>query len=251
MTVDENLGFSLKVRKVPKTQARETVHEVARVLSSEPLLDRKPKALSGGRRQRVAMGRAVVRHPKVFLMDEPLSNLDAKLRVAMRGELTRLHRQYRTTTLYVTHDQIEAMTLGDRIAVLNAGRLQQVGTPDELYRRPVNVFVASFIGSPAMNLATAELVTDTDGALLLRVGEYRWPSPSPPATNPAHPASTSPRSPWSPWAARRTCCSCRPSRYRRWWPIPARRPRPSWPPCGRPTSTRSPTSPPASTPCCG
>jgi multiple sugar transport system ATP-binding protein len=113
----------------------------------------------------------------VFLMDEPLSNLDAKLRVAMRGELTRLHQQYRTTTLYVTHDQIEAMTLGDRIAVLNAGRLQQVGTPDELYRSPVNVFVAGFIGSPAMNLARAELVTGGDGGLVLRVGEYRWPLP--------------------------------------------------------------------------
>jgi multiple sugar transport system ATP-binding protein len=177
MSVDENLGFRLKVRKVPRAQARETVHEVAHVLSLEPLLQRKPKALSGGQRQRVAMGRAMVRHPKVFLMDEPLSNLDAKLRVAMRGELTRLHQQYRTTTLYVTHDQIEAMTLGDRIAVLNAGRLQQVGTPDELYHRPVNVFVAGFIGSPAMNLARATLVTDADGTLLLRVGEFRWPIP--------------------------------------------------------------------------
>ena len=178
MTVDENLAFSLKVRRVPKEQAKETVREVAQVLSLEPLLERKPKALSGGQRQRVAMGRAMVRHPKVFLMDEPLSNLDAKLRVAMRGELTRLHQQYRTTTLYVTHDQIEAMTLGDRIAVLNAGRLQQVGTPDELYRSPVNVFVAGFIGSPAMNLARAELVTGADGGLVLRVGEYRWPLPA-------------------------------------------------------------------------
>jgi multiple sugar transport system ATP-binding protein len=177
MSVDENLGFSLKVHKVPRAEAREAVHEVAHVLSLEPLLERKPKALSGGQRQRVAMGRAMVRHPKVFLMDEPLSNLDAKLRVAMRGELTRLHQQYRTTTLYVTHDQIEAMTLGDRIAVLNAGRLQQVGTPDELYHRPVNVFVAGFIGSPAMNLARATLVVDDDGALLLRVGEHRWPVP--------------------------------------------------------------------------
>ncbi len=175
MTVDENLGFGLKIRRVPKARARETVHEVAHVLSLEPLLARKPKALSGGQRQRVAMGRAMVRHPKVFLMDEPLSNLDAKLRVAMRGELTRLHHQYGTTTIYVTHDQVEAMTLGDRIAVLNAGRLQQVGTPDELYRSPVNVFVAGFIGSPAMNLAHAELASGPGDRLVLRVAGHEWP----------------------------------------------------------------------------
>ena len=177
MTVDENLGFGLKVRKVPRAEAHEIVHDVAHVLSLEPLLARKPKALSGGQRQRVAMGRAMVRHPKVFLMDEPLSNLDAKLRVAMRGELTRLHQQYGTTTIYVTHDQIEAMTLGDRIAVLNAGRLQQVGTPDELYRSPVNVFVAGFIGSPAMNLASAALSAGPDGEPILRLGEHSWPVP--------------------------------------------------------------------------
>ena len=178
MTVGENLGFSLKLRRVPKDHAQAEIHEIAHMLALEPLLDRKPKALSGGQRQRVAMGRAMVRHPKVFLMDEPLSNLDAKLRVAMRGELTRLHRQDQVTTLYVTHDQVEAMTLGDRIAVLNAGKLQQVGTPDELYRTPCNVFVAGFIGSPAMNLATATLVEDEDGTLVLNVGERRWPLPT-------------------------------------------------------------------------
>jgi multiple sugar transport system ATP-binding protein len=128
MSVDGNLAFSLKIRKLSKAEIREQVHETAHVLSLEPLLERKPAALSGGQRQRVAMDRAMVRHLKVFLMDEPLSNLDAKLRVAMRGELTRLHQKYRITTLYVTHDQVEAMTLGDRIAVLNAGRLQQAGT---------------------------------------------------------------------------------------------------------------------------
>ncbi len=176
MSVDGNLAFSMKIRKVPKEQQRQQVHEIARVLSLEPLLARKPAALSGGQRQRVAMGRAMVRQPKVFLMDEPLSNLDAKLRVAMRGELTRLHQQYRITTLYVTHDQVEAMTLGDRIAVLNAGRLQQVGTPDELYRTPRNVFVAGFIGSPAMNLASATLSSTVDGPELV-VGDLRWPLP--------------------------------------------------------------------------
>ncbi len=176
MTVDGNLAFSLKIRKVPKDEQRRQVEETARVLSLEALLGRKPAALSGGQRQRVAMGRAMVRRPKVFLMDEPLSNLDAKLRVAMRGELTRLHQRYRTTTLYVTHDQVEAMTLGDRIAVLNAGRLQQVGTPDELYRAPCNVFVAGFIGSPAMNLASASLTAGDAGPELL-VGSLRWPLP--------------------------------------------------------------------------
>jgi multiple sugar transport system ATP-binding protein len=153
--VQENLGFSLRVQHHPNADTARQVNEVAHVLALEPLLQRKPKALSGGQRQRVAMGRAMVRHPKVMLMDEPLSNLDAKLRVAMRGELIRLHQEHRTTTLYVTHDQVEAITLGDRIAVLNIGRLQQVGTPEELYRAPANVFVAGFIGSPSMNLARA------------------------------------------------------------------------------------------------
>jgi multiple sugar transport system ATP-binding protein len=153
MTVDENLGFSLRIAGLKRDQIRTQVHGVAETLALDQLLGRKPAALSGGQRQRVAMGRAMVRRPKVFLMDEPLSNLDAKLRVAMRGELMRLHQQDRTTTLYVTHDQVEAMTLGDRIAVLDQGRLQQVGTPEELYRSPANVFVAGFIGSPSMNLA--------------------------------------------------------------------------------------------------
>jgi multiple sugar transport system ATP-binding protein len=177
MTVAENLGFSLKIAHVPHADIRDQVHDVAHVLSLEPLLERKPAALSGGQRQRVAMGRAMVRHPKVFLMDEPLSNLDAKLRVAMRGELIRLHQQYRTTTLYVTHDQIEAMTLGDRIAVLNEGRLQQIGTPDELYRSPVNVFVAGFIGSPAMNLARGRLTDRGDGPILSLGAHHHWPVP--------------------------------------------------------------------------
>ena len=173
MTVDENLSFALRLRHMPKDAAKQRVLETAQVLGIEDYLSRKPKALSGGQRQRVAMGRAIVREPRVFLMDEPLSNLDAKLRVSMRAELTRLHQRYRTTTMYVTHDQVEAMTLGDRIAVLDKGRLQQVGTPDELYFRPANVFVAGFMGSPSMNLAKAE-VLDSDG-LVLEVAGHRWP----------------------------------------------------------------------------
>jgi len=177
MTVEENLGFSLRVQHVRKCIAADQVHEVAHILALEPLLRRKPVALSGGQRQRVAMGRAMVRHPKVLLMDEPLSNLDAKLRVAMRGELMRLHQEHRTTTLYVTHDQVEAMTLGDRIAVLKAGRLQQVGTPDDLYRAPANTFVAGFIGSPAMNLAQGALVEAFDG-LAVDLGGQLMPIPA-------------------------------------------------------------------------
>ncbi|NUT34336.1 MAG: sn-glycerol-3-phosphate ABC transporter ATP-binding protein UgpC [Hamadaea sp.] len=176
MNVAENMGFSLKIAHVAKAEIKRQVQDVAATLALEPLLDRKPKALSGGQRQRVAMGRAMVRRPKVFLMDEPLSNLDAKLRVAMRGELIRLHHESGTTTIYVTHDQVEAMTLGDRIAVLHEGRLQQVGTPDELYRRPVNVFVAGFIGSPAMNLAHARLAPSGDAVSLI-VGDHRWTLP--------------------------------------------------------------------------
>ena len=172
MTVAENMAFSLRIRGVSRADIRRRVAGTAAVLGLEPLLGRKPKALSGGQRQRVAMGRAIIRQPQVFLMDEPLSNLDAKLRVAMRGELTRLHQRYGTTTIYVTHDQVEAMTLGDRIAVLNQGRLQQVGTPDELYRTPCNVFVAGFIGSPAMNLAHGHV----DAGVLV-LGDHRWPLP--------------------------------------------------------------------------
>jgi multiple sugar transport system ATP-binding protein len=177
MSVEDNMAFSLKLAHVPRAKIHEQVQDVAHVLALEPLMDRKPKALSGGQRQRVAMGRAMVRRPQVFLMDEPLSNLDAKLRVAMRGELIRLHQDYGTTTIYVTHDQVEAMTLGDRIAVLNEGRLQQVGTPDELYRRPVNVFVAGFIGSPAMNLAHGHVEHRGDGVVLM-LGSHRWPLPA-------------------------------------------------------------------------
>jgi multiple sugar transport system ATP-binding protein len=188
MSVDQNLAFSLKLRKTAKTDIRRQVTDTARVLGLEQLLDRKPAALSGGQRQRVAMGRAIVRRPRVFLMDEPLSNLDAKLRVAMRGELTRLHQRFRTTTLYVTHDQVEAMTLGDRIAVLDRGRLQQVGTPDELYRFPSNVFVAGFIGSPAMNLAQGRLERCA-GDTVLAANGYRWPLP--PAVLRARPALAS------------------------------------------------------------
>ena len=177
MTVAENIGFTLRLRHIKRDDARRRVRDTAEVLGLENLLDRKPAALSGGQRQRVAMGRSLVRQPSVLLMDEPLSNLDAKLRVSMRGELIRLHQQYRTTTIYVTHDQVEAMTLGDRIAVLDHGRLQQVGTPDELYRHPCNVFVAGFIGSPAMNLARGRLEPTGDGMDLV-AGRYRAPLPA-------------------------------------------------------------------------
>jgi multiple sugar transport system ATP-binding protein len=152
MSVRQNLGYGLKVRRTTKAEIRRRVDEVARMLRLEELLDRRPAQLSGGQRQRVAMGRAVIREPKAFLMDEPLSNLDAKLRVSMRAELSALHARLGTTTIYVTHDQIEAMTLGQRVAVMRDGRIQQVDTPQGLYRSPRNLFVASFIGSPAMNL---------------------------------------------------------------------------------------------------
>jgi multiple sugar transport system ATP-binding protein len=151
MTVFENLAFGLKLLKTPKQEIKRRVEEAARILDLTKLLDRKPKQLSGGQRQRVALGRAIVREPAVFLMDEPLSNLDAKLRVQTRAEILRLQRRLGTTTVYVTHDQVEAMTMGDRIAVMNAGVLQQVGAPRELYEYPTNLFVAAFIGSPAMN----------------------------------------------------------------------------------------------------
>jgi multiple sugar transport system ATP-binding protein len=157
MTVRQNLGYGLKVRKTPKSQIAERVTRAAELLGLDELLDRRPAALSGGQRQRVAMGRAIVREPKAFLMDEPLSNLDAKLRVSMRAQLAALHGRLATTTIYVTHDQIEAMTLGQRVAVMRDGRIQQVDTPQELYARPANLFVAAFIGSPAMNLVEAEI----------------------------------------------------------------------------------------------
>ena len=152
MTVRENMGFALKIAGTPKAEIAQRVEEAARILALEPYLDRKPKALSGGQHQRVAMGRAIVRKPQVFLMDEPLSNLDAKLRVQTRTQIASLQRELGVTTVYVTHDQTEALTMGDRIAVLNNGLLQQVGTPQEMYEHPANEFVAGFIGSPAMNL---------------------------------------------------------------------------------------------------
>jgi multiple sugar transport system ATP-binding protein len=157
LSVQRNLGYGLKVRGVAKREIEQRVDQVAHMLGLEELLERRPSALSGGQRQRVAMGRAIVREPAAFLMDEPLSNLDAKLRVDMRAQLARLHERLAVTTVYVTHDQVEAMTLGQRVAVMRAGRLQQVDTPQRLYRDPANLFVAAFIGSPSMNLVEAEL----------------------------------------------------------------------------------------------
>jgi len=171
MTVEKNLAFGLKMHKLPKTEIAERVRETAQKLEIDEFLKRKPRALSGGQRQRVAMGRAIVRNPHAFLMDEPLSNLDAKLRVQMRAEIHRLQRRLDVTTLYVTHDQIEAMTLGDRVAVMRAGRLQQVDTPQILYDNPVNEFVAGFIGSPSINLVEAELGR-TDRGLWVSFGEH-------------------------------------------------------------------------------
>jgi multiple sugar transport system ATP-binding protein len=161
MTVEQNLGFGLKLRKTPRDERSRRVRDVARILGLDGLLDRKPAELSGGQRQRVAMGRAMVREPKAFLMDEPLSNLDAKLRVQMRAQFAKLHERLRTTTVYVTHDQVEAMTLGQRVSVLRDGLLQQVDTPQEIYRHPSNLFVAAFIGSPPMNLVAATVEDDT------------------------------------------------------------------------------------------
>ena len=168
MTVRENMAYALKKRKVPREQVARKVEETAKILDLTEHLDRKPGNMSGGQRQRVAMGRAIVREPQAFLMDEPLSNLDAKLRVQMRGEVARLQKRLGTTTLYVTHDQTEAMTLGDRVAVMRGGRLQQVGPPKELYNDPVNLFVAGFIGSPAMNFVSARI---EDGKLRTPFGD--------------------------------------------------------------------------------
>ena len=169
MCIRDNLAFGLKLRKVPRVQIDARVKEAAAILDLTRYLDRKPRELSGGQRQRVALGRAIVREPAVFLMDEPLSNLDAKLRVETRANILRLHQRLNTTFVYVTHDQIEAMTMGTRIAVMNEGRLQQVGSPQELYDRPINRFVAGFIGSPAMNFATVE-VSKGDGDNVNLVG---------------------------------------------------------------------------------
>src|SRR5664279_404247 len=168
MTVRENMGFALKLAKTPESEIDQKVSEAARILDLKQHLDRKPANLSGGQRQRVAMGRAIVRNPSAFLMDEPLSNLDAKLRVQMRTEISRIQHRLETTTIYVTHDQTEALTLGDRIAVMRAGLLQQVGSPGDLYGSPDNLFVAGFIGSPSMNFLPGEIDGDT---LKLPIGD--------------------------------------------------------------------------------
>jgi multiple sugar transport system ATP-binding protein len=172
LSVYDNIAFSLKLKKVDKKEIDRRVHDAARLLGLDPYLDRKPRALSGGQRQRVAMGRAIVREPAAFLMDEPLSNLDAKLRVQTRAEIKKLQDDLGTTTIYVTHDQIEAMTMGDRVAVMRKGELQQVDAPQELYDRPVNLFVGGFIGSPAMNLVEAQL-DRADGGLVAVAGGQR------------------------------------------------------------------------------
>jgi multiple sugar transport system ATP-binding protein len=176
MTVAENMAFGLKLRRTPRDEIRRRVEETAALLGLSDLLNRKPRALSGGQRQRVAMGRAIVREPAAFLMDEPLSNLDAKLRVQMRAEITRLHQKLGTTTLYVTHDQTEAITMADRVAVMKDGTLQQLDAPPALYDDPVNLFVAGFIGSPAMNVVTASLTT-ADGRVFASFGDHRLAVP--------------------------------------------------------------------------
>ncbi len=174
MTIKENLEFGLKIRKTPPEETARLVGEAAKMLGIDHLLDRKPKQLSGGQRQRVAVGRAIVRKPSVYLFDEPLSNLDAKLRVQMRAEISKLQQQLQTTTVYVTHDQVEAMTMGHRIAVMKDGKLQQVGTPLEVYEHPANVFVASFIGTPPMNFVRATL---GEGGTRLQAGTFSLPVP--------------------------------------------------------------------------
>jgi len=174
MTVAQNIAFSLKLSRVPKREIKRRVGETARLLGLEALLDRRPKQLSGGQRQRVAMGRAIIREPQAFLMDEPLSNLDAKLRVQMRGEIESLQKRLGVTTVYVTHDQVEAMTMGDRVAVLLDGELQQVDTPTDVYDRPANLFVAGFIGSPPMNFVQAT-VERADGAPAVKIGDTTVP----------------------------------------------------------------------------
>jgi len=176
MTVRDNLAFGLKLRKTPKDQIEKRVNEAAAMLSLETLLNRKPRELSGGQRQRVALGRAIVREPAVFLMDEPLSNLDAKLRVQTRAEIARLHQRLKVTTVYVTHDQVEAMTMGQRIAVMSEARLQQVGTPQSLYDHPANRFVAGFIGSPSMNFVNLE-VSGSGDQITLGNGAIQLPLP--------------------------------------------------------------------------
>ena len=177
MTVGENMGFSLRLRNADKTLTAKRVDDAARILNLDKLLDRHPRELSGGQRQRVAMGRAIVRDPKVFLFDEPLSNLDAKLRVAMRAEIKSLHQRLKTTTVYVTHDQIEAMTMADRIVVMHDGIIEQIGTPLELYDRPSNLFVAQFIGSPSMNVVEGRL-RGSGGDTSVEAAGTHWPVPA-------------------------------------------------------------------------
>jgi len=177
MTVFQNMSFGLRLKRYPRAEIKKRVDEAARILDIKELLDRKPKQLSGGQRQRVAMGRAIVRNPKVFLFDEPLSNLDAKLRVQMRTEIKKVHQQVRTTTVYVTHDQVEAMTLADRVVVMNQGNIEQVGTPQQLYHNPRTRFVAGFIGSPAMNFIPCQ-VEEVGGGLSIRLtNELAFPIP--------------------------------------------------------------------------
>src|SRR5690349_2213519 len=171
MTAYENMSFGLRLRKTAKAEIRQRVEHAARILDITDLLDRRPKALSGGQRQRVAMGRAIVRNPKVFLFDEPLSNLDAKLRVQMRTEIKRVHQKVKTTTVYVTHDQVEAMTLADRVVVMHKGRIEQIGAPNDLYHHPQTKFVAGFIGSPAMNFIPCKLEEAGGGGLSIRVAD--------------------------------------------------------------------------------
>ena len=177
MTVARNLDFPLRIAGIDKAEMQERVDQIARTLQLTELLDRKPGQLSGGQRQRVAMGRALIRRPAVFLMDEPLSNLDAKLRVSMRSEIARIQTELDVTTVYVTHDQVEAMTMGDRVVVLNGGELQQVASPEILYNKPANVFVAGFIGSPAMNLWESSVVNNDDGSIGVTLGSQVLPVP--------------------------------------------------------------------------
>src|SRR5437763_9216809 len=177
MTVFENMSFGLRLRRVPRAEIRARVEQAAKILDIADLMTRRPKQLSGGQRQRVAMGRAIVRHPKVFLFDEPLSNLDAKLRVQMRTEIKKVHQQVRTTTVYVTHDQVEAMTLADRVVVMNGGNIEQVGTPHQLYHNPRTRFVAGFIGSPAMNFIPCRMEEANGGLSIRLTNELAFPVP--------------------------------------------------------------------------
>ena len=247
MSVRENLAFGLKLRKVPKAEIERRVKEAAETIQLEKLLDRKPKELSGGQRQRVALGRAIVREPAVFLMDEPLSNLDAKLRVQTRAEIARLHQRLETTMVYVTHDQVEAMTMGQRIAVMNEGLLQQVGTPQVLYDTPINRFVAGFIGSPSMNFVEVHMEGSGDTARLVGPGRMVDPD-AVPLPRGRHAASR--QDPRSPASARSTSTSARRgsgvgvvpgSRRRRRVP----RQRGAAPPQRRRTRTSSPSSGPS------